>query len=278
MPTARELLEQAEALMRRNRIAMMAESAPAFDESAASGRSVKAALSPALGTPVTPATLDDIPLLTDAVEDFDTPSIPHPHVIEDESSVWNDAVDEDLSIAARGPDSLAQLPEFVPPAAPTEPADETSLAEIKGFTRIPDVGELIGTPDTAPAQVASPFAPDAIPPATLPAPAPSDSANSVAAAPRVGPEAFAAEAEDAAVQAARWKSLAEEVRMQVLQRIDIFTDTGLKEQLNERLQPIVDRLSADLVAAINQHVGQLLREYVAEAIEREIETWRKEVH
>ena len=82
----------------------------------------------------------------------------------------------------------------------------------------------------------------------------------------------------AAVQAARWKSLAEEVRMQVLQRIDIFTDTGLKEQLNQRLQPIVDRLSADLVAAINQHVGQLLREYVAEAIEREIETWRKEVH
>ena len=98
MPTARELLEQAEALMRRNRIAMMAESAPAIDESAASGRSVKAALSPALDMPATPATLDDIPLLTDAVEDFDSPSIPHPHVIEDESSVWNDAVDEDLRL------------------------------------------------------------------------------------------------------------------------------------------------------------------------------------
>ena len=117
-------------------------------------RSAKAALSPALDMPVTPATLDDIPLLTDAVEDFDTPSIPHPHIIEDESSAWNDAVDEDPSVAARGPDSLAQLPELVP-SAPTEPADETSLAEIKGFTPIPDVGELIGTPDTAPAPVAS---------------------------------------------------------------------------------------------------------------------------
>jgi hypothetical protein len=62
--------------------------------------------------------------------------------------------------------------------------------------------------------------------------------------------------------------------MQVLQRIDIFTDTGLKDQLNQRLQPIVDRASADLVTAINQHVGQLLRAYVAEAIEREIEKWR----
>src|ERR1700694_2138706 len=131
MPTARELLEQAEALMRRNRIAMMAESAPAIDKSAASGRSVKVALSPALDMPATPATLDDIPLLADALEDCDTPAIPHPHIIEDESSAWNDAVDEDPSVAARGPDSLAQLPELVPPA-PTAPADETSLAEIKG--------------------------------------------------------------------------------------------------------------------------------------------------
>jgi hypothetical protein len=73
---------------------------------------------------------------------------------------------------------------------------------------------------------------------------------------------------------ARWSALAEEVRMQVLQRIDLFTDTGLREQLAARLQPIVDRASADLVATINQHVGVLLRAYVAEAIEREIERWR----
>jgi len=62
--------------------------------------------------------------------------------------------------------------------------------------------------------------------------------------------------------------------MQVLQRIDLFTDTGLREQLAARMQPIVDRASQDLVATINQHVGVLLRAYVAEAIEREIERWR----
>ena len=73
---------------------------------------------------------------------------------------------------------------------------------------------------------------------------------------------------------ARWAALAEEIRMQVLQRIDLFTDTGLREQLAARLQPIVDRASQDLVATINQHVGVLLRAYVAEAIEREIERWR----
>ncbi len=66
--------------------------------------------------------------------------------------------------------------------------------------------------------------------------------------------------------------------MQVLQRIDIFTDTGLQHAAAARLQPIVDRASADLVATINQHVGTLLRAYVAEAIEREIEKWRQEEH
>jgi hypothetical protein len=69
---------------------------------------------------------------------------------------------------------------------------------------------------------------------------------------------------------ARWEALAEEIRMQVLQRIDIFTDTGLKEQLNERLQPLVDRASAELVGTISMYVGPLLRQW-AEATRREIE-------
>jgi hypothetical protein len=109
-----------------------------------------------------------------------------------------------------------------------------------------------------------------VPPEPSPAAAPVVAS---AAAPVVVPSAAAPLTDDE-----RWDALAEEIRMQVLQRIDIFTDTGLKEQLKVRLQPIVDRASADLVAAINQHVGQLLREYVAEAIEREILKWRAEEH
>jgi len=73
---------------------------------------------------------------------------------------------------------------------------------------------------------------------------------------------------------AEFEALAEEIRMQVLQRIDMFTDTGLRERLGERLKPIVDRASADLVDAINQHVGEILRAYVSEAIEREIDRWK----
>ena len=93
------------------------------------------------------------------------------------------------------------------------------------------------------------------------------------ATPDAPAQAAAAAAEEQA-EAERWDRIAEEVRMQVLQRIDLFTDTGLQEQLARRLQPIVDRASGELVTAINQHVGQLMRAYVAEAIEREIEKWR----
>ncbi|HEV2219708.1 MAG TPA: hypothetical protein VGV08_04015, partial [Casimicrobiaceae bacterium] len=71
-----------------------------------------------------------------------------------------------------------------------------------------------------------------------------------------------------------WEALADEIRSQVLQRLDLFTDTGLREQLGARLQPIVERASAELVDTINRQVGALIRSYIAEAIEREIDSWR----
>src|SRR4029450_8521274 len=89
------------------------------------------------------------------------------------------------------------------------------------------------------------------------------------------PPSFAETVPPATPDEQRWEGLAEEIRMQVLQRIDIFTDTGLPGELAARLQPVGERASADLVTTINREVGQILRAYVAEAIEREIETWRE---
>jgi hypothetical protein len=91
-------------------------------------------------------------------------------------------------------------------------------------------------------------------------------------------QATAAESATASAVAASTAELIEDVRMQVLQRIDMFTDTGLREQLGERLKPIVDKASAELVATINQHVGELLRTYVAEAIERELDRLRNDLN
>jgi hypothetical protein len=107
-------------------------------------------------------------------------------------------------------------------------------------------------------------------PAAIPA-SPAPPAHDEAAAPAPVAETPASRVPDDE----QWEGLAEEIRMQVLQRIDIFTDTGLHGELAARLQPIVDRASADLVTTINREVGQILRAYVAEAIEREIATWRE---
>jgi hypothetical protein len=76
-------------------------------------------------------------------------------------------------------------------------------------------------------------------------------------------------------EAAEIRASAEEIGMQVLQRIDIFSDTELRSQLRERLKPTVDRVSAELATEINRHVGELVRACIAEAIDREIESWRK---
>jgi hypothetical protein len=144
------------------------------------------------------------------------------------------------------------------PLVPEQVREEPTIIAATPFESTP-----VAAPDTSRAD-APPLEPfDTGVEATLPGVAAPPAAPAVSSAP-------AASGDDEA----RWSALAEEIRMQVLQRIDLFTDTGLREQLAARLQPIVDRASADLVATINQHVGVLLRAYVAEAIEREIERWR----
>jgi hypothetical protein len=226
-PTARELLEQAEALMQRDRAALLSDGIPTLTDSVPAPDGI----GPAIDARRPPSALDDIPLLTETVEDLDTPSIPLSQALDDELALWRDA-----PVAPVQSESIEPSPAAVE-AAPVQA--EPAIAESQ-----PDVATSV---DSA---IVTPSPPSIeTPPSAVPSPA----------------------AED---DSARWDALAEDIRMQVLQRIDIFTDTGLKDQLNQRLQPIVDRASADLVAAINQHVGQLLRAYVAEAIEREIEKWR----
>jgi hypothetical protein len=244
MPTARELLEQAEALMQRERAALMSDDIPTLTDSVPTAREgvVDGA---ALDMRHAPTSLDDIPMLTEAVEDFNTPSIPLAQSLDDELAMWREEDDASILVAA--------------PAATTPTTEAASVEEAA-----PESPEMLAAVE-APIAEPSPEAPSIeAPPLIIEAPP-----LIIEAPPLI------VEAAPIVDDSARWNALAEDIRMQVLQRIDIFTDTGLKDQLNQRLQPIVDRASADLVAAINQHVGQLLRAYVAEAIEREIEKWRE---
>ena len=173
---------------------------------------------------------------------------------------------------------IAPLP--VPVAAQPVP-DEPRMPEpvvapvvLQELAPIP-VAPIPEAPMPAPEEAAPMPAPEEVAP--MPAPEEAAPPETYAPEPVIVPDTVAAaEAVAASVpDAQHWEGLAEEIRMQVLQRIDIFTDTGLHGELAARLQPIVDRASADLVTTINREVGQILRAYVAEAIEREIEKWRQ---
>jgi hypothetical protein len=358
MPTARELLEQADALMRRNRapappaesVAAELPAIPELTEVAAADAIAAAQEGATTAAPGDTApgdtelesaparealarelpegamradvyearaavdlALDDIPELTEAIEEIEAPSILDPGGDFEfgEPSVFLGAEHGEAGLFGPWPppDGLpGSAPDGddgdAPPAAGADAGvlyvepellDEALLQQLPADALAAAVGDA---PAAAPAPIVdaiavptaalSPPAPYVLllrpagPELAAPRAAPATIASAVVSAPgivvaaAVAPTGFALPltAPDPAADAARWATLAEEIRMQVLQRIDIFTDTGLQEQLTLRLQPIVDRASADLVATINQHLGQLLRAYVAEAIEREIEKWR----
>jgi len=221
VPSARELLEQADVLMRRNRAGVIDTEIPELRDIA------MVALAPAAA----PTALDDVPELTEAVEEIEIASIVELPEDIDESSGWLHHDHGELSVVGKGPDRAEAAVPSVPDLTGAAERVRTALAIV---TKSSDVA--LPTPPESPVTDAPPAAPD---------------------------------------EWARWEVLADEIRMQVLQRIDIFTDTGLRDQLSAQLQPIVDRASAEMISTINEHIGGLLRAYIAEAIEREIEKWRE---
>jgi hypothetical protein len=271
MPTARELLEQAEALMRRDRMAALAadDDFPLLTDAVADPLPAEVAAPLPLPTSANdivvppPAVTSDAaqaPLLEPAPEPRSEPAVARlafeNSVVgrdqQGEPSIWSVPPDGAVTITETGPDSLSPLQEEIQRGSRTSANDGDALWRAEASEGAAEIVESVSE-ETEVSGEASLV----------------DRGEDIVAPIEDFPL-------DATLDATRWNLMAEDIRMQVLQRIDIFTDTGLREQLNQRLQPIVDRASADLVAAINQHVGQILREYVAEAIEREIEKWRQE--
>jgi len=263
VPSARELLAQADALMRRNRAGMIDTEIPELRDIAMVAPVPIAA----------PAALDDVPELTEAVEEIEIESIVELPEDIDESSGWLHHEQGELTVVDRGQDAAAKVPD----AAGGAERARTALAVVPKRPDIaPPSSELpvgAATPAAPPVTASSPVAVDAVGVTASPAPAPPSAAQAVAS-PAAAPSPAADSPPGAPDEGARWEVLADEILMQVLQRIDIFTDTGLRDQLSAQLQPIVDRASAEMISTINERVGGLLRAYIAEAIEREIEKWR----
>lgn len=301
MSSARELLEQADALMRRNRRPPRGEDIPELTDAVADealARSTRPRAEIVRRAEPLPATIDDIPELTEAVEEIEAPSIQEYPEDPDELSRWLQEDEPKIARAERSRDPIAESPAPRRLSGHAEAVNAGLRAETLAQPNfLAPIDEPIPAESPMPrsakataaeAAPATAFAPEVLPPEEIfvddvPAPAPAEAEGAAEAdevfadndvfattSPHDGVAAIPGAADDPE----RWKALAEEIRMQVLQRIDIFTDTGLREQLTARLQPVVDRASADLVATINREVGQLLRAYIAEAIEREIEHWR----
>ena len=251
MPSARELLEQADALMRKNRSRGDSDIPLLTDAVRIAPLAVPIA-APALAVVAPPATLEhtDVPLLTEALEEVviefePLPERPVPRgaIMEGDPSDWlvMDTIDPAThSITGRAPDTLAVVPPMTLKAAGSAATP-------------PPAGSQAREQTSAPTEPSPPSMPPTITQAT-------------------------AESAPGAADQELWRALAEQISMQVLQRLDLFTDTGLKAQLARHLEPIVERASTELVGAITEHVGRLLRTYVSEAIEREIAQWKRDQH
>jgi hypothetical protein len=304
MPTARELLEQADALMRRNRRRDRDKPGgpPTLTDARGSDREetlaptvflpdavrevADASAADATADPISLDTLSDVPVLTDVVDVWPAGETPdafvdgHAQFESDRAPVKAGTLDEALeadALASRVPDSEDAFPMRAAPADGV--SDDAALTARDEPTARDDstAGDESTGRSNAAGDAARPMALTALDEEfILDIPPPSEL--HTAALERDATRHDASSSAPAAFVAPGspdWNAMAEEIRMQVLQRLDLFTDTGMRDQLGARLQPIVDRASAELVETINHQLGELVRGYVAEAIEREIESWRK---
>ena len=256
MPSARELLEQADALMRKNRsrgdsdIPLLTDAVGIAPSGVPVSAPALAAVAPRAVAPPAKLAQTDVPRLTEAVEEvviefepLPEQPIPRGAIMEGDPSDWlvMDTIDPAThSITGRAPDTLAVVPPMTLKAAGSAATPPPSGSHAREQTSAPTEQ----SPPSVPATITE---------------APVESA-------------------PGAADQELWRALAEQISMQVLQRLDLFTDTGLKEQLARHLEPIVERASTELVGAITEHVGRLLRTYVSEAIEREIAQWKRDQH
>ena len=261
MPSARDLLQQADVLMRRNRTVgkeSADEDVPVLtDVAVAPANSAAASSAPDEPESIVHYRDERIPVLTNVVADF-------------EIEVPKD------STRARFPGSRferSMLPVSEMPPLPLLP--EASFDESHGEPSVEQPKE--------PASVSPPTEmPSWLEPNLLDPPKPSPGAGagygavvetqtppegeSPSDASSAGSASVAAPADAAAAE------LAETVYYQVLQNLDLYTERALQEHLTRHLAPIIERAGEELLSTLNANLGAVIRQYVAEAIEKQLGT------
>lgn len=264
MPSARDLLQQADTLMRSNRSVGAAdpdEAVPLLTDVAVPG-----------GSGISHSQRrDEIPVLTNAVTSFPETafevsagddSLPRFPATEPPSGDLSQSeVRARFSAAETLRDStifpISQMPRPTVPGA-DEPARHANLEPARDTEPVFSVTAMRAQLEEAEdwEEMIAP-APD---PEVVSGPGP---AAAVAAEPAPPAVAVAESAPSAA-------EIAETVYYQVLQNLDLYTERALQEHLTTHLAPILERASNELLATLHANLGGLIRQYVAEAIEKQL--------
>ena len=208
MASARELLEQADALMRRNRAGVIDTEIPELREVIS-----MVALAPAAA----PTVLEDVPELTEAVEEIEISSIVELPEDIDESSGWLHHDHGELKVVTTGPDSMiARFPQ----------GGESDAAPMSARSALAIVGDVAARRAAGAGCGCRRAAPVEPPSRRGARRSRRRSLATAVAAPDAAAAPVAFAPAPSADEWARWEVLADEIRMQVLQRIDLFTEAG----------------------------------------------------
>ncbi|MEO8137313.1 MAG: hypothetical protein ABI831_25440 [Betaproteobacteria bacterium] len=309
MTSARDLLLQADALMRSNRNVGATDSDTSVplltDVTLPGGEGVSQAQH-----------LGSIPVLTNAVDlrlygvpidlrlpdssiQFPTPSILGEAPVVRESvmpaSAIRNSYDVEAGIQSIQAADVLQFDPFpierhqvppMPPEAPgvvrdpSPPQPLLSTEEMLPHMPLPPVPEASGVASAASPPEPLLSAEEMLPPMPLPPPLPE--ASRVGSDPSPAAPPLSAEEmlppmprppipADAPVPGAQSAAeLAESVYYQVLQNLDLFTEQALQRELTAHLGPIIERANHELLATLHANLGGLLRQFIAEAIEKQL--------
>jgi hypothetical protein len=338
MPSARDLLQQADALMRSHRNVGSSrgdDSVPVLTDIAVPGN---------VGAGVRPR-VEDIPVLTHVVSDVAEPAFDMTVPVERERTASTESVPAPVESLLL---PLSEMPEL-PPLEPAEPRDarDTDDAEVERTgaatvlddetpkwleadllppTRRDESGESAAVPDARhpdakeiqPASESESEQHDVerLDWASMPMPSvdalmvkggegAGPAASSGANEGRAEPDALAESIDDDAAPddfssspepsgsesdgselttavsdghvsplqtqtAPSAAEVAETVYFQVLQNLDLYTERALQRHMTAHLSPIIERATQDLLTTLNANLGALIRQFVADAIEKQL--------
>lgn len=245
MSTAQELLNQVDQMMRRNRAAEAAGKPASEMESAAP--------EPEFPVPPEPALTvrePEVPVLTEPVmtaEETAIPILTQPVPIDPASDI--PVLTEQVPTVRET--GIPVLTETVPTVLASGAASEEVpvLTEaIVGFgaTAVPTVDPIPASTTAATVRPANP---------------------QERAAPLLQPTS--------AIDDARWRELADEVRDDVLKGLGLAAATGPFAEIDARAQRIADRIAAEVGVLLHTEIERLLRERIADAVARAVAEARR---